>query len=260
VAGRRFVIGNWKMNGTRAEAAALASTIRADLGRAPQDVVVGVAPPFPFLETVGAAVGDSGIELCAQDCHQEPKGAFTGGVSVPMLASVGVKRVIVGHSERREHWQEDDATVRAKLEAVLAAGLSPVVCVGERLEERDAGRHERVVEVQLRAALEGLDPAAYARVIVAYEPVWAIGTGRTASPEQAGSMHKSIRQVLTRFGREAAAVPVIYGGSVKGSSIDGLARTPGIDGVLVGGASLEPASFLQIVRGMATAAPQGARS
>lgn len=256
---RRFVIGNWKMHTTRAEAVALAAGVVAGLqerdGWDPETVRVGLAPPFPFLEAVREVIGSHPIELVAQDCHQAAKGAFTGWVSAPMLASVGVKRVIVGHSERRQYGHEDDALVRAKLEAALEHGLEPVVCVGEHLADRDAGRHEQVVEAQVRAALEGLDPAAYARVVVAYEPVWAIGTGRTATPEQAGAMHRFIQGLLARFGKEAGDVAVIYGGSVKPDLIDGLARTEGISGALVGGASLEAGSFVQIVRGVARHAP-----
>lgn len=259
--GRRFVIGNWKMHTTRAEAVALASAVVAKLEHAgewdPDQVRVGLAPPFPFLDAVREVIAGKPIELVAQDCHQEPKGAFTGWVSAPMLASVGVQRVIVGHSERRQYAREDDALVRAKLEAALEHGLAPVVCVGELLADRDAGRHEQVVEAQVRGALEGLDPAAYAKVVVAYEPVWAIGTGRTATPEQAGAMHRYIRGLMASFGKEAGDVAVIYGGSVKPDLIDGLARTEGIEGALVGGASLEAGSFVQIVRGVAAHATAG---
>ncbi len=259
--GRRYVIGNWKMHTTRAEAVALASGVVAALQQAsewnPDQVRVGLAPPFPFLDAVREVLGEHPVELVAQDCHQEAKGAFTGWVSAPMLASVGVKRVIVGHSERRQYAREDDALVRAKLEAVLEHGLEPVVCVGEQLADRDAGRHEQVVERQVRGALEGLAPAAYARVVVAYEPVWAIGTGRTATPEQAGAMHQFIRKLMSSFGQEAGDVAVIYGGSVKPDLIDGLARTEGIEGALVGGASLEAGSFVQIVRGVASRATAG---
>jgi triosephosphate isomerase (TIM) len=264
VRGQRFVIGNWKMHTTRPEAVALASEVAAKLeGVAewdPTTVRVGLAPPFPFLEAVAQAVkglhGDR-VELVAQDCHQDKQGAFTGSVSAAMLASLGVKRVIVGHSERRALAGDTDAIVRKKVEAVLAANLAPVVCVGEQLADRDAGRHEAVVEAQARAALEGLPADAFARIVVAYEPVWAIGTGRTATPEQAGAMHTHIKKLLASLGREAADVAVIYGGSVKANLIDGLARTPGIEGALVGGASLEAAQFVQIVRGVAAAHKKG---
>jgi triosephosphate isomerase (TIM) len=259
--GRCFIIGNWKMHTTKAEAVALAADVAAKLRSVaewdPDVVRVGLAPPFPFLEAVAEMISGTPIELVAQDCHQEPQGAFTGWVSARMLASVGVRRVIVGHSERRQYAKEDDALVRAKLEAALEAALGPVVCVGEQLADRDAGRHEQVVERQVRAALEGLSPGAYGQLVVAYEPVWAIGTGRTATPEQAGAMHQFIRRLMASFGSHAASVPVIYGGSVKPNLIDGLARTPGIDGALVGGASLEAGSFVQIIRGVAVAAASG---
>lgn len=261
--GRRYVIGNWKMHTDRAEAVALASGVVAQLQRTPawdpDQVRVGLAPPFPFLDAVREVIAGKPIELVAQDCHPEARGAFTGWVSAPMLASVGVKRVLVGHSERRLLAREDDALVRAKLEAALEHGLEPVVCVGEQLADRDAERHQQVVEAQVRGALEGLAPSAYARVVVAYEPVWAIGTGRTASPEQAGAMHRFIRGLMASFGQEAGDVAVIYGGSVKPDLIDGLARTEGIEGALVGGASLEAGSFVQIVRGVAAHATAGGR-
>jgi triosephosphate isomerase len=267
--GLRLVIGNWKMHTTRAEAEALASSVLSGLEHAaewdPDAVRVGLAPPFPFLQAVGDTLAGKPVELVAQDCHQERQGAFTGSVSAPMLASLGVKRVIVGHSERRQYAHDDDAVVRAKVEAVLEAGMGPVLCVGEQLAERDAGRHEQVVEAQVRAAVEGLPPSAWARLVIAYEPVWAIGTGRTATPEQAGAMHLFIRSLLagmepTALDQGAAQVPVIYGGSVKPNLIDGLARTPGIEGALVGGASLEAGSFVQIIRGVAAAAPASRRS
>ena len=247
----RLVIGNWKMHGDRRQAEALASGIAAQLdGMArwdPQMVVVGLAPPFPFLEAVDKAVEAHGVEVVAQDCHAEPQGAFTGEVSAPMLASLGVHRVIVGHSERRQLFGETDAVVAKKLRAVLAAGMRPVVCVGETLAERDGGRHEEVVDRQVREALQGLAPDDAAKVVVAYEPVWAIGTGRTATPEQAGAMHAWIQKTLAGL-FPGLRLPVIYGGSVKPDNAAGLAATPGIDGALVGGASLSVDSFLAIVR------------
>jgi triosephosphate isomerase (TIM) len=259
----RLVIGNWKMHLGRAEAVTLAVGVATGLEQVPEwqaeQVEVGLAPPYPFLEAVGEALVAHRlpIVLCAQDCHPEKQGAFTGAVSAHMLHSVGVKRVIVGHSERRALFGDTDALVRRKVEAVLGEKMSPVVCVGETLEQREAKRERQVVEAQVRAALEGLPAAAWGDVIVAYEPVWAIGTGKTATPEQAGAMHRFIREVLSGFHANAARVPVIYGGSVKPALIDGLARTPGIEGSLVGGASLEAASFVQIVKGTALATPAG---
>lgn len=259
MAARRYVIGNWKMHTTRDAAVALARAVVQDLAAGLDDSVeAGLAPPFPFLEAVGAVCKGSKVVLVAQDCHPEAQGAFTGAVSVPMLASVGVQRVIVGHSERRTLFGETDALVRKKVEAVLAAGLMPVVCVGEKLDERETGRERQVVETQVKAALAGLG-AGLQKVIVAYEPVWAIGTGKTATPEQAGAMHCFILELLAGLGAKNASVPVIYGGSVKPGLIAGLAATRGIEGALVGGASLEAPSFVQIVRGVAQATP-GARS
>lgn len=247
----RLVIGNWKMHGDAAQAQALAEGIARHLdGMArwdPEVVGVGLAPPFPFLPLVDKAVEGHAVEVVAQTCHGEAKGAFTGEVSAPMLASLGVHRVIVGHSERRQLFGETDALVAKKLRAVLAAGMSPVVCVGETLPERDAGRHEEVVTRQLREALTGLPAADAARLVVAYEPVWAIGTGRVATPEQAGAMHGHIRRTLAGL-LPGARIPILYGGSVKPDNIEGLTRTPGIDGSLVGGASLDVDSFVAIVR------------
>ena len=240
----RLVIGNWKMNTTRDEAVALAKGVVDGLQGETGGVGVGVAPPFPFLEAVRDALAGSPVELVAQNCHAAASGAHTGEVSVAMLASLGVTRVIVGHSERRAQCAEDDAAVRAKLDAVLAGGLKPVVCVGETLAEREAGQHEAVVTRMVNAALDGLSPEQRARVAIAYEPVWAIGTGKTATPAQAGEIHQLIRGLTGD-----ADLPVLYGGSVKPGNIQALAQTPGIDGALVGGASLDPDSFVAIVRG-----------
>ncbi len=255
----RWAIANWKMHTTREEAIALASGVVSGLaGSSGWDraaLGVGLAPPYPFLEAVGAAIRGTGMALVAQDCHEQAKGAFTGAVSAPMLASVGVTHVLVGHSERRHHFGDDDARVRAKLEAVLAAGLAPVLCVGERLEEREAGREREVVAGQLRAALSGLPAEARARLVVAYEPVWAIGTGRNATPEQAGAMHRVVQEEVG--GLLGGSVPVLYGGSVKPDNVSSLAQTPGVDGVLVGGASLEANAFVTIVRACASEAREG---
>jgi triosephosphate isomerase len=239
------------MHTDRSSAVALAASVAegargVELG----DVVVGVAPPFPFLEAVGAALAGSPVELVAQDVHPEPKGAFTSAVSAPMLASLGVARVIVGHSERRAHFGDDDATVARKLRAALAEGLGPILCVGERLEQRESGDHQPVVRAQVEAALKGLDAEGLAKVVVAYEPVWAIGTGKTATPEQAGEMHRFLRGVVQELGGE---LPILYGGSVKPANADALAATPGIDGVLVGGASLAADSFVPIISSCANA-------
>ena len=244
----QIAIGNWKMHKTLDEAVFLAASLVQGLPELPAGVVVGVAPAFPLLRAVGAIVAPLGIELIAQDCHWEPKGAFTSAVSVPMLASLGVQRVIVGHSERRKHFGDDDAIVAKKTRAVLEGGLQAVVCVGETLEERDANQQVEVVSRQVKAALSGLSREQLTHITLAYEPVWAIGTGRTASPEQAGEMHACVRALLADFDG-GDAVSVLYGGSVKPTNVKDLTQTPAVDGVLVGGASLEANSFAQIARG-----------
>lgn len=252
-----FAVGNWKMNLTLEEALGLASGVVSQVSElglgAESTLQVGIAPPFPYLHAVGTLLEGSGVELVAQDCHAETKGAFTSWVSAPMLRSVGVRRVIVGHSERRKHGGDDDTRVRAKLEAALAAGLGVILCVGESLEEREAGRQAEVVGTQLRAALTGLSVEQWAETVIAYEPLWAIGTGKTASPEQAGEMHTQIiGQILPELLPAGVDAPfVLYGGSVKPANIDALAAIDGVGGVLVGGASLEANSFGRIAQGCA---------
>jgi triosephosphate isomerase len=239
------------MNTTRDEAVALATAVASGLkavdGWDPNSLRVGVAPPFPFLEAVGTAIQGSPLELVAQDVHAEPSGAFTSGVSASMLASVGVQRVIVGHSERRKHFGDTDAIVNAKLKAVLAAGLNVILCVGEQLAEREAGEYEQVIKTQLSAALDGVEGTSLERVTVAYEPVWAIGTGKTATPAQASAVHQFIRDLVKTAG--APGIPILYGGSVKPGNARELSEAPEIGGVLVGGASLKAESFVDIVRG-----------
>lgn len=241
----RIVIGNWKMHTTRDDAVALAKGLVEGLGEVNGSLCVGVAPPFCFLEAVGHTLAGSSIELVAQDVHSEPKGAFTSGVSTSMLASLGVNRVIVGHSERRKIFGDDDAMVAAKLRATLNEGMDAVLCVGEQLSQREAGEHQAVVRAQLEASLDGLSDEQLARVTVAYEPVWAIGTGVTATPAQAGEMHEFIGGLLK------GDIAILYGGSVKPDNAAELVATPGIDGFLVGGASLKADSFLQIVKSCA---------
>jgi triosephosphate isomerase len=248
---QRLAIGNWKMNTTRDEAVALATAVAEGLGAVdgwdPSSLRVGVAPPFPFLDAVGMAIQGSPLELVAQDVHSEPRGAFTSAVSAEMLASVGVQRVIVGHSERRKHFGDTDDVVNHKLKAVLAAGLEAIVCVGEQLAQRESGDYEQVVKAQLEAALKGIDGIALERVTVAYEPVWAIGTGKTATPAEVGAMHQFIRELVKTAG--APGLPILYGGSVKPGNARELSETPEVGGVLVGGASLKAESFVDIVRG-----------
>jgi triosephosphate isomerase (TIM) len=244
----RLVAGNWKMYKTAREGAALAREM-VELLHARPAAQVAVCPPFTALEAVGAVLRDSGIHLGGQNLHPEPHGAFTGEIAGEMLAAVGCSFVIVGHSERRHGMGEDDATVARKLRAAQRAGLVPIVCVGETLAEREADRTAEVLVRQVRAAYDALGADATARTVLAYEPVWAIGTGRVATPEQARDAHRVIRATLDQVvGAEAGARQcVLYGGSVNAGNAASLFAEADIDGALVGGASLEAASFWKIV-------------
>ena len=241
-----ILAGNWKMHGTIAEATALAGGIAGRTGSLADRQVI-LAPPFTALAAVCAAVRGTRVAVAAQNMHFEAKGAFTGEVSPPMLVDLGVSHVILGHSERRALFGESDELVRRKVESALAHGLRSIVCVGETLEQRDDGRTLAVVSAQVDAALRGLDAAAARRIVVAYEPVWAIGTGRVASREQAQEVHAAIRKLLGQLDLPAADMPILYGGSVKPDNVDGLMAEPDIDGALVGGASLDVAGFVRIV-------------
>jgi triosephosphate isomerase len=244
-----LIAGNWKMHGTRAEATALVEGIKAGIGSA-ADREVLVAPPFTALETVAKLVQGTPIRLGAQNVHEEMRGAYTGEISAGMLQDVGCTHVIIGHSERRQYFGESDAAVGRKTLRVLEHGLVPIVCVGETLQEREAGRTLAVIDRQMRDGLKGCDAAAIAGLVVAYEPVWAIGTGKVATPEQAQEVHAYIRGLLRELagGEAAGACRVLYGGSVKPDNIDELMRQDDIDGALVGGASLQVESFLRIVK------------
>ncbi len=245
---RRMVLGNWKMNGTRAEASAwsrAASGLAAEL----PSVDVGVIPAFVFLADVQRDAGASPMWLGAQDVASYDNGAYTGEVSASMLAEFGVRCVLVGHSERRHVLGESDATVAIKFERAQAAGLIPVLCLGETLDERDAGATEAVVLRQLDAVIERTGVAALRNAVLAYEPVWAIGTGRTASPEQAQAVHACIRSAIAkRDAMLASLVRILYGGSVKGSNAAELFAQADVDGGLIGGASLVPNDFAAICR------------
>jgi len=244
---RKFVCGNWKMYRTVAEAVALAREVQGAVGASA--VQVAIAPPFTALQAVRQALAGGPVELSAQDVHWEPQGAFTGEISAPMLAEVGCRHVIVGHSERRQLFGETDASVRKKVGAVLAAGMQPIVCVGETLAEREAGRTLEVVGRQVRGGLEGLTKE-LAAVTLAYEPVWAIGTGRTATSAQAQEVHAAVRAILRELcGGVADAIRIQYGGSVKPENAAELMSQPDVDGALVGGASLKAADFAAIVKG-----------
>ena len=243
---RPLVIGNWKMHKTGAEGVALATEIAA--GLQPGRAEVTVAPPFTALAPVADALRGSSVALAAQDVFHEREGAFTGAVSAPMLAAAGCSIVLVGHSERRHVFGDGDEDIRKKASAVLEAGMRPVVCIGETLEQRDAGRAENVVRGQLEAGTRSLADAQWAAVAVAYEPVWAIGTGRTATPDTAEAMHRVIRSSLAAIAGPGTAerTPILYGGSVKGDNAGAILAGANVDGLLVGGASLRGDSFLTI--------------
>ncbi len=245
-----LIAGNWKMNPpTRAEATALTQEVKAGVG-ASADVHVLVCPPFVFLQAVDGVLEGSPIGLGGQNMHWEPGGAYTGETSGAMLVDAGCTHVILGHSERRHGLGETDAQVNAKLHAALAARLIPIVCIGETKDERLSDRTEAVLTAQLTGSLAGLSPEQMAGTVLAYEPVWAIGTGLTATPEQAQAAHAFIRARLAgTFGQATAdRVVVQYGGSVKPDNAAELLACPDIDGALVGGASLKAGDFLAIVR------------
>ena len=241
------IAGNWKMYKTARQAA---ETIRslAELVKGVQGVEVVICPPFTALAAAVEAAKGSPVAIGAQDCYWEKEGAFTGQVAVPMIADLGCSHCIVGHSERRQFFGETDATVDKKIEAVLANGLNCIACVGETLADREAGQTFAVLERQVRNGLSG--HLASARLVIAYEPVWAIGTGKTATPVQAQEAHAFIRRVVAEAASPAAAqaVRILYGGSVKPDNIATLMAQPDVDGGLVGGASLDAASFAKIVR------------
>jgi len=244
---RPFIGGNWKMNTTRGQALELA----ADVGRAVRNsgAQVAIYPPFVWLETIRSSVGATGPLLGAQDCSPNCNGAFTGDVSLEMLKECGVSTVLIGHSERRHGLKEPEERIAAKLEAVLGAGLTAVLCVGETLDEREAGKTDEVNNAQLRSALAGTNIVRHDLLVIAYEPVWAIGTGKTASASDAQAAHERIRAVLDDLlgANPAAAIRIIYGGSMKPANAQDLMAQPDIDGGLIGGASLKAEDFLAIV-------------
>lgn len=246
---RPLIAGNWKMNGTEEEARALLADLLPRLARADRGVEVALAPPFTALRTVGEAIRDTGIALAAQDLHPASHGAFTGEISARMLAALGVRYALVGHSERRRLFHESDAETAAKVAAAAGAGIAPILCVGEQESERLAGATLAVLERQVTAGISQILPLRPEHLVIAYEPVWAIGTGRTASPAQAGEAHHAIRETLARAAGDngARAVRILYGGSVTADNARTLMRIPGIDGALVGGAALVAESFAAIV-------------
>jgi triosephosphate isomerase (TIM) len=246
---QKFVAGNWKMYTNTSTAKQLAAAVVKGLGDETR-VRVAVCPPAPYLLPVGEVLRGSSVALGAQNAYTEKEGAFTGEVSPVMLADVGCQYVILGHSERRHKLGETDAFINRKVHAALAAGLQVILCIGETLAERQGNRTEAVLDTQLNGSLAGLDAASLAKVVLAYEPVWAIGTGQNATPEQAQQVHAFIRgRIAGKFGDAAAQSLVIqYGGSVKPDNAATLLHQPDVDGGLIGGASLNADQFLAIVR------------
>jgi triosephosphate isomerase len=244
---RKLIAGNWKMNTDRAGAVALAKGIVAGAGQH-KGVDLLVCPPAVYLAAVGEAVAGSSVALGAQNMYHEANGAFTGELSAAMLKDVGCNYVILGHSERRHILKETDADVNKKTLAALAAGLVPIVCMGELLSEREAGQTATVIKTQFDGSLAGVSAEQIENLVIAYEPVWAIGTGKVATPEQAEEVHADLRRLLVeRYNdRSSAKVRILYGGSVKASNAGELLRQPNIDGALVGGASLKAEEFLGI--------------
>ena len=244
---RAYLAANWKMNKTVEETDAfLAEFLLHAPGPGGPEVVI--CPPFPALKTAVELCAQSAVRVAAQNMHEADSGAYTGEVSAAMLVEVGASAVILGHSERRQLFSETDEALARKVPAALAAGLEPILCVGETELERDGGETEAILERQLVADLGQVGPAELDRVVIAYEPVWAIGTGRTATPEQAEEAIRFIRDLAGRRSEEAAAgVRILYGGSVKPDNAAELIGRPGVDGALVGGASLDPGAFAEIV-------------
>jgi triosephosphate isomerase len=245
---KKLVVGNWKMHGSRASNAELISgLLAADLAATAPKANVAVCPPFVFVADVADALKGSAIAVGTQDISVQAQGAYTGEVAGPMVRELGAKYAIVGHSERRSYHAESDQLVADKAKAALSHGLTPIVCVGETLAEREAGQTEVVVARQMKAVIDALG-AQLARIVVAYEPVWAIGTGKVATPEQAQAVHAALRAQLKAAQADAAAVPLLYGGSVKPDNAAELFAQPDIDGGLIGGASLKAADFAAIAR------------
>jgi triosephosphate isomerase len=241
---KKLIAGNWKMNGSIASNEALVNALIA--GMSDSECLVTVCVPAPYLAQVQALVANSGIDLGAQDLSQHESGAFTGEVSAAMLRDFGARYAIVGHSERRQYHGESDALVASKAQRALAAGITPIVCVGETLAEREAGQTEEVVKRQLAAVIH-TNGHCISEIVVAYEPVWAIGTGKTASPEQAQQVHAVLRAQLKAATEHADRVHILYGGSMNAANAVQLLSQPDIDGGLVGGAALKAADFLTII-------------
>ncbi len=246
---KKIVAGNWKMNTTVPEGVALAKEVVEAAASLSSDVELIVGTPFTHLSSVAAALEGSNVKLSAQNCADEVKGAYTGEVSAKMLASVPVKYVILGHSERREYYGETNEKLVKKINLALAENIAPIYCVGEKLEEREAGKHFEVVASQIKEVLFGLTEEQMKNIVIAYEPVWAIGTGKTATSEQAQEIHAYIRTVLAeKFGALAEEISILYGGSCKPSNAQELFAQKDIDGGLIGGASLVASDFIAIAK------------
>jgi triosephosphate isomerase len=250
MARRKFIAGNWKLNKNVAEGLVLARELKAKLAQV-QGVDVAVCPPFTTLAAVAQELAGSNIAIGAQNVHWEASGAFTGEISAAMLKEIPVTYVLIGHSERRQYFAETDETVNKRLKAALKAGLLPIVCVGETLAEREGNRMQEVIARQVKGAFTGIAGDEMKTVVIAYEPVWAIGTGRNATPEQAQEVHAFIRGLVTGlYGAEiAGALRIQYGGSVKADNARQILQQPDVDGALVGGASLKAGDFAAIIAG-----------
>jgi len=246
---RLLIAGNWKMNKAADEAAELAGQIATDVGKT-TEVGVAICPPFTALETVARAISESNVQLGAQNMHHEASGAFTGEVSASMLRQLFVNFVILGHSERRQYFHEDDAFINKKVLAALGSNLKPILCVGETLEQREAGETMDVVRSQVLGGLDGVEAKDTEALVIAYEPVWAIGTGKTATPDMAQEVHAGIRAILAgKYSEDTASkIRILYGGSMKPANADELLAMSDIDGGLLGGASLEAKSFIKLVQ------------
>lgn len=247
---KQIVAGNWKMNTTPAEGIALVERIKELSGSVPSDVEIIVSPPFTHLYAVASSIKNSRIQASSQNCAAWEKGAYTGEVSVEMISAVGASYVIIGHSERREYFNETSQSLLEKIELSLSKKLTPIFCCGEVLEERDADKHFDAVKTQIDEVLCKLEPKQAQKVIIAYEPIWAIGTGRTATPEQAQEMHSFIRKIMaTKFGGDVANnISILYGGSCKPDNAAEIFAKPDVDGGLIGGASLIATDFIAIAK------------
>jgi len=246
---RPLIAGNWKMYKTASEAVTLVQTLKA-AAHMVSNVTIVICPPFTALSEVSKVLKDTAINLGAQNMYCAPEGAFTGEISPTMLKDSGCRYVILGHSERRQYFKEDDILIHEKVKTALKYSIIPIVCVGETLAERDAKKHFDVVKTQFDESIGRLEKEDIAKVVIAYEPVWAIGTGKTATPDQAEQMHSYIRRLLNeRYSQEVGSrIPILYGGSVKPDNTKSLMEKPNIDGALVGGASLKAESFAQIIQ------------